>query len=1433
MPQGAIMKMQPVKSTVQALIAIGALLPIVGNGAIPIPNAPLTTVTNAKPLVMLTVGKDHRLFYEAYNDSSDIDGDGSIDVGFKFNNPNIIYYGLFDPKLCYTHSGSGTNGDLFAPSSIAGANGTCPGKWSGLWLNYMTTSRIDALRRVFYGGYREVDTNTDTILRRAYIPGDAHSWAKEYTSEAVDGYKISDYTPLTQPAAGKRIFFGTLTDNSGTNCSTLNNCSDMPPLLRVRENVGDGKRVWEWASKERPVLQNSLSSGGFPADTGAQKDFTIRVQVCTPAFNDGCKQYPNGTYKPTGLLHDYGENDAMLFGLLTGSYDNHMSGGRLRKVVSAFSTEVNSNTGQFTAAATIVNTLNKLRIRGFNQSSSSSEYWKGNPYGDSAKAPTEGQLMDWGNPIGEMMYEVTRYFAGKNSSTAAYNDKGTVFDSAVGLSTATWNDPYTTASYCSRAANLVVSDIYPSFDSDQLPGSSFNAFASDISGLNSTTEANFISGKEGGINGGNFFIGQSNALYDSAPTSKTVAGLGTIRGLAPNEPSKQGSYYSAAMASFAKRNDLRSDKASTQTIDTFVVALSASLPKISAKLPNGKVITFVPFGKTTGGSGVSATKGDYQPTDQIVDFYVERIANSGPADTDLLLNGGRYYARFIINYEDVEQGGDHDMDAVAVYEVVANANNTLTINVIPTYQAGGMRQNMGYVISGTSKDGVYLVAQDENVNNPYFLNVPPTRAPGYCDTGLLPTPADCNTLPTIGGMSSITFTPSSTPAATLLKDPLWYAAKWGSFKDSNGDNLPDIPAEWDSNGDGVPDNYFLVQNPSKLPAQLKQAFDNIAALGASSSSVVANGGSLTANSLIYRATFETTNWSGELKAYPLSSSSGLSATEAWAASSKVPSEGARKLFVRTPSGSTQNFTWSALSSADQGVLGNADILNYTRGSHSKEIANGGGLRNRAGTVLGDMVDSSPVYVADSNTVFIGSNDGMLHAFKGSDGSVAGSGGTELFGFIPAESVSRLKNRTQPAYTHEYFVDGAITVTPKTATTGNKNYLFALLGRGGKGLFSLDVTNPSSFATSDFLWEYTPTGSTDALADIDLGYMLGRATFVKLNDGKNALIAGNGYNSISGKAVLYIFTLDNSGQIASVKKLDTTIGSDNGLATPTGFDADKNGTVDFIYAGDLKGNLWKFDVSAATPASWNVAFTGTPLFVAKDSASTRQPITSPVTVSINDVPGDVNLGKRFVFFGTGSYFRTGDPSDVSSQTWYALIDENATILNRSNLKERAISQNGLSGTKKVRSFTSGVVGDMAGKKGWYLDWPNGERITSTSSIVKLVVPTLTVNSIIPDNSDLCKPGGSGYTNFIAPYTGTALPQVVDVNKDGNFANDKIGTEYIGSVNNNIGLLGGEGVIVSGNGKTKIVVGGSEGTTDMDLNGLTPIKGRISWRELWKD
>lgn len=1405
-----------------AVLVLG--VPSLARAALTLPSTPLGVGQAAKPMTLLVAGRDHKLFYEAYNDASDIDGDGVIDVGFK---PSITYFGLFDPDLCYKHTGGSGNGDRFYPAGKAeDGSHKCSAAglgdaWSGNWLNYATTSRVDALRVVLYGGMREVDSDTETILRRAYIPQDAHSWGKEYASEAENGYKISDYTPLDEPIAGRRHLFGNYTEVRGDNCAALDNCSDQPPWLSVVTNSANA-HISDWASTERPVLADG-NAGGAP------KEYTVRVQTCTSGYHDGCKEYPNGQFKPIGLLHDYGENEAMLFGLLTGSYEKNTSGGVLRKAMSSFKEEVDPDTGRFTSVARIVETFDKLRIRGFDDGTTNNAYTN-NKYGGSwpnawlgTRPMEEGEFPDWGNPIGEMMYEGLRYFAGKSSPTSAFSTSGGV-DAEVGLETATWDNPYdpinsaAKAEWCARPNMLVISDINPSYDSDQLPGSAFGSLASDLGDLDVGALADVISADEPEVSGLHF-IGEANGVADGLPTAKAVTSLATVRGLAPEEPTKLGSYYSASVAYYGKTHDLNPVQ-DDQKVDSFFVALASPLPQIRFPAGDGKSVTVVPFAKSVGGCLDISPTNDFQPTNQIVDFYVTKLANMPGSNIDSSINEGRPYARFKINFEDVEQGADHDMDAIVDYEIQLRADGQVEISLASTYAAGCVIQHMGYVISGTTADGAYLVVRDED-----------TGAGSDVDFGL-----DYPDVPgALPQAATHQFTPGGS-GATLLKDPLWYAAKWGGFVDEDGNDKPNLESEWDADADGNPDTYFLVQNPLKLKQTLARAFDSIIERNASAGNVTSNSTSISTDTKVFQSRFNTARWSGDLWALPISEATGVSETPVWQASQVLPAPDSRNIVISSGGGGV-DFLYSNLSSTDQAYLGGEDEVNYLRGARDNEVQNEGTFRDRsASSVLGDIVHSSPFYEKSDDVVYVGANDGMLHAFDAESG-------VELFAYIPSAAIPQLRNLTLPSYgsssnPHQYFVDGDIDVSDESLTPG-KNYLVATLGLGGKGLFALDVSDPHSFSGGDILWEYFDN------TDNDLGFMLGRPVIAKMNNGSLAIIVGNGYNSTSANAVLYVFDLETGSLI---KKFDTTVGGDNGMASPGVYDQDGDGKVDLIFAGDLKGNVWKLDVSSSDPADWDFAFitasTPEPLFVATDPAGVAQPITAQITMQLNTQITDANFGKLFLFFGTGAYFRAADPTDTQVQTWYGLIDGDSSIATSrssgvyADLAERSIEAeapitvtlpSGTAVTYDARSFAEPNSGDMAGKRGWYLDFDtqSGERMVTSSRYYKLAEPVLVASSIIPVD-DACVPGGKGYINAIDPFTGARLALgFFDLNENDDFSDDMLGDSPIGGFDPGIGMPSQPVIIGS-----RVVVGGSSSATaSAPINlGVPPLRGRFMWREI---
>ena len=820
----------------------------------------ITTV--APPLVLIVMGRDHKLYYEAYDDHSDLNGDGILDVGYKPG--SINYYGYFDCDKCYTYS---TTSSRFEPTSTTTTK-TCagPSDWSGDFLNYLTMSRMDCLRKVLYGGYRSTDSESETVLQGVYIPQDAHSWGKEYTSVAVDGYDIRDYSPLLLPTSGTRHLFAVTTLQTAGN----------PPVLRTLES--SASRIWEWVSKERPVADDSL---------GTPTDRVVRVKVCDPAMPESnCRVYPgsadeilgdgNDVYKPAGILQRYGETGQMTFGLVTGSYARNTSGGVLRQRIHNFSDEIDTVYGRFkytydSSVKGVIKTIDKLRVRGF----SYSDWTYSSNCGWITTGPiSEGQCRMWGNPIAEMMYEGSRYFAGTTAATGeyTYSSSDTNDDNSLGLPLeGSWDDPYGTAPWCSQPFMLVISDVNPSYDSDQLPGSHFNPgwsgstlTSQDGTSLNVSGVMDTISTAEG--ISGSYYVGENGATVGSSCSPKTVTELGEVRGLCPEEPTKQGSYYSAAISYFAHEEDL-SARQRDQKVITFAVGLASPLPKIEIPIGAQKV-TLVPFGKTVY-TDHDLTSETFQPTDTIVDFYVDTI--------------GATYGKFRINYEDVEQGADHDMDVVVIYEyqLLDGSDSPVSdpllaqrvkIKLTKEYQAAGYNLHLGYIISGTNgKDGTYLeIASKPTHDVLYSLDTPTDRAsPGrgsstrYLSQGV--TGDD-----TVYSRERI-FTPGTNPAATLLNNPLWYAAKWGGFMDYNGNHLPDQQEEWDANGDGEPDNYFAVQNPLHLEQQLDETFRAILERASAGTAASVISSTRSGEGAVYQAVFyprymNTVSWAGEVHA---------------------------------------------------------------------------------------------------------------------------------------------------------------------------------------------------------------------------------------------------------------------------------------------------------------------------------------------------------------------------------------------------------------------------------------------------------------------------------------------------------------------------------------------------------------------------------------
>lgn len=404
----------------------------------------------------------------------------------------------------------------------------------------------------------------------------------------------------------------------------------------------------------------------------------------------------------------------------------------------------------------------------------------------------------------------------------------------------------------------------------------------------------------------------------------------------------------------------------------------------------------------------------------------------------------------------------------------------------------------------------------------------------------------------------------------------------------------------------------------------------------------------------------------------------------WSAAKKLDAitHDSRRIITADRGGTGLPFRWGAMTPEMQSQLDwDPYLLTYLRGERTYErqndTANFRNFRNRA-SKLGDFINSEPYHYTNAalgvDWVIAGANDGMLHVFDGQTGE-------EVFAYVPQAVFDNLPYLAEESYGdgHRFYVDGYVTVR----NLGNRVVLVGGLGKGGKGYFALDLTAAATYknsieahASDIVLWEYATTSSAAyALAPEvhdNLGYSFSRPEIVRANDTSDGanwiLVFSNGYESYNGRAVLFTVGLNNNGGIQWSRIIDTGVGDSttglncNGLSTPALLYPQGDGHNDFVYAGDLLGNLWKFDLSASSKADWDLYFENSsgdkqPLFQARSEAGWRQPITmKPVITSACPLEEKGYM----ILFGTG---RMLDPAvdfpDLSVQAVYGIWDWSAS------------------------------------------------------------------------------------------------------------------------------------------------------------------------------
>ena len=563
---------------------------------------------------------------------------------------------------------------------------------------------------------------------------------------------------------------------------------------------------------------------------------------------------------------------------------------------------------------------------------------------------------------------------------------------------------------------------------------------------------------------------------------------------------------------------------------------------------------------------------------------------------------------------------------------------------------------------------------------------------------------------------------------------------------------------------------------------------------------------------------------------------------------------------QTPAGSGINFKWDQLD-ADQTVFLNSsdgygeERLNYIRGDDSNEgtlfrVRQEAYEDSTASSRVGPIINSAPVYVGKgvdangirefnfpddlhtpsyssfististrSEMVYVASNDGMLHGFDASKG-----GGSETFAYVPNKVIENLYKLTDPDFISGSFVDGPIEVNDAFYGGDWHTLLVGGLRAGGQGYYALDISNPASSAADIVEWEFTDEN------DADLGFTYGKAQIIRgatTSGGQNQwyAIVSNGYNSTlsdgnastTGKAALFVL---DAATGAVVKKFTVGSTGTNGLASPTAVDTDGDNEVDFVYAGDLNGDMWKFDISSSDTSQWS----STKLF----SAGTNQPITSAPAIGSHPQ----NKGGVVVYFGTGKLLEDSDVTSSTTQAFYAIWDENSSSCSGACVSSSQLLEQTVTSVDSSTRINTDNAMNWTVYKGWTLALTQSsslvaERVTGRPTVNRGIVQ---FSTLLPTN-DVCSGGATG-VDFVIDRNngGTFHLQIIDTNGDGVIdVLDQIDENTVNNISQSFEASSGEGVLFSGD-QQDVWMSSTGSGVRTGVQAKPGKVGRIRWREL---
>ena len=698
--------------------------------------------------------------------------------------------------------------------------------------------------------------------------------------------------------------------------------------------------------------------------------------------------------------------------------------------------------------------------------------------------------------------------------------------------------------------------------------------------------------------------------------------------------------------------------------------------------------------------------------------------------------------------------------------------------------------------------------------------------------------------------------------AALRTGAAWWPLWPPNSPTSNFEQPQSIDDFWHTavNGRG---RYFSANDPKSIETGLGQVFADIrSAIGSGAGVAVTSAVVGTGDNYAYGAMYRSGSWYGDVLAYEISVTGGArTQVQDWSAKAKLDSRNLstddRTIYFMDATKTLQPFSWSSMSSAQQdnfrGAAAEAklaqtgqmsaaqktaamgkNLVNFLRGDRSAE----GFLKNDVTKLyrtrdsrLGDIIGSQPLYISKPRRlykdegytsyrlaqkdrkpmVYVGSNDGMLHAFYAEtdltktitvNSTTRLAAAREAWAFVPTAMMAEMPRLASTDYesAHRYFVDGSpVTADIKVGNTW-KTIIVGGFNKGGKGYYALDVTNPEAPVA---LWEST-------LSTMGMSY--GKPLISKLPNGTWAVFLTSGYNNSDGVGRVYVLNANTGAVIQTI----ATTGS--GLKELNNFVKDPAGdnTTSLFYGGDMQGNVWRFQWTGTE-------YSSTKVVQLTDASGNAQPITTRIEL----VAGKAGSTLPRILVATGKLLGIGDLAATTKvQSVYGFEDAltgyatGASL--RASLKHSELTNVaavGLAPMTRTLKCTSATADCNDDSKGWYIDLPDsGERVNVD---MRMAGSTLVVSSNVP-STEPCVSGGTGWVNYLNYQTGRAVNE--GTNKEGP-----------AGVSVNQGLIMGNDLSSTPDGKVTSHVTPStfpDKPIDIPIPTASPKpKGkRISWREL---